>query len=72
VYICEGISDLFIYVVETSPYPRDRGVTDYKTFVLALINGKQFLGYNEVSSALVNHELRRKAKSSLIVYWQKR
>jgi len=35
---------------------------DYKTFVLTLINGKQSLGSNEVSSTLVNHELRRKDK----------
>jgi len=37
---------------------------DYKTFILTLINGKQFLGYNEVFYALVNHELRRKDKKS--------
>ena len=35
---------------------------DYETFILTLINGKQSIGYNEVSSALVNHELRRKDK----------
>ena len=27
---------------------------DYETFVLTLINGKQFFVYNEVSSTLVN------------------
>jgi len=32
---------------------------DYETFVLTLINDKQSLGYHEVSSALVNYELRR-------------
>jgi len=37
---------------------------DYETFVLTLINDKQFYSYNEVSSALVNHELRRKNKDS--------
>ena len=37
---------------------------DYETFVLTLINDKQSLGYHEVSSALVNHELRRKDKES--------
>jgi len=37
---------------------------DYETFVLTLINGKQSLSYNEVSSALINHELRRKDKES--------
>jgi len=37
---------------------------DYETFVLILINGKQFFTYNEVSSALVNHELRKKDKES--------
>jgi len=35
---------------------------DYESFVLSLINGKQILNYNEVSSALVNHELKRKDK----------
>ena len=37
---------------------------DYETFFLTLINGKHSLGYNEVFSALVNHELRRKDKES--------
>jgi len=37
---------------------------DYETFVLTLINVKQSLGYNEIFSALVNHELRRKDKES--------
>ena len=37
---------------------------DYETFILTLINGKQSLNYNEVSSTLVNHELRRKDKES--------
>ena len=31
---------------------------DYKTFILTLINCKQSLSYNEVSVALVSHELR--------------
>jgi len=44
---------------------------DYETIVLTLINGKQSLNYNEVSSALVNHELRRKDKDPLIVHRQK-
>jgi len=33
---------------------------EYETFVLTLINGKSSLSYDEVSAALVNHELRRK------------
>ena len=37
---------------------------DYETFVLTVINGKQSLSYNEISSALVNHELRMKEKGS--------
>ena len=37
---------------------------NYETFVLTLSNGKQSLGYHEVSSALINHELRRKDKES--------
>jgi len=37
---------------------------DFETFVLTLINSKQSLGYNEVSSTLVNHELRMKDKES--------
>ena len=32
---------------------------NYETFVLTLINGKQSLGYHEVSSALINQELGR-------------
>ena len=35
---------------------------DYKTFVLTLINSKQSIGFNEVSSVVVNYELRRKNK----------
>jgi len=30
---------------------------DYETFVLTLINDKQSLSYNKVSSAIVNYEL---------------
>jgi len=37
---------------------------DYETFILTLINGMQSLSYNEVSAALVNHELRKKDKES--------
>jgi len=37
---------------------------DYETIILTLINGKQSLAYNEVSSTLVNYELRRKDKRS--------
>ena len=37
---------------------------DYETFILTLINGKQSLSYNEVSSALVNHKLRKEDKES--------
>ena len=39
---------------------------EYGTFVLSLINGKKSLNYNEVSTALVNHELRKKDKESSI------
>ena len=41
---------------------------DYETFFLTLINGKQSLGYNEVSSTLVNHELRWRIKRLPIVH----
>jgi len=41
---------------------------DYGTFVLILIKGKQSFSYNDVSSALVNHELRKKIKSPPIVH----
>jgi len=37
---------------------------DYETFILTLINSKQSLSYNEVSSALVNHKLRKEDKES--------
>ena len=33
-------------------------------FILTLINGKSSLSYNDVSTALVNHEVRRKDKTS--------
>ena len=32
----------------------------YETFVLTLINGRTFLSYSEVTTALVNLELRMK------------
>ena len=32
---------------------------EYKTFTLTLINGREFLNYNEVPAALVNYEVRR-------------
>ena len=34
----------------------------YETFILTLINSKQLLSYSDVSTALVNHEVRRKDK----------
>jgi len=37
---------------------------EHETLVLTIINGKQSLSYNEVSSSLVYHELRRKDKNS--------
>ena len=37
---------------------------EYETFVLTLINDKSSLNNNEVSSALVNHKLRRNDKES--------
>ena len=39
-------------------------LADLRDFVYTLINSKQSIGYNEVSSALVNHKLRRKDKKS--------
>jgi len=36
---------------------------EYETFVLTLIDGKASLSYNDVSAALVNHEVRRKDES---------
>ena len=38
---------------------------EYETFVIILINGRTLLKYFEVSTALVNLELRRKDKESL-------
>lgn len=35
---------------------------EYETFVLTLIHGKASLAYNEVTTALVNYELRKKDK----------
>jgi len=37
---------------------------EYETFVLTLINDKSSLSYDEVTIAIVNHELRRKDKES--------
>ena len=37
---------------------------EYETFTLTLINGRQSLNYNEVSSALVNYEVRRQDRFS--------
>jgi len=37
---------------------------EYETFVLTLINEKPSLSYNDVSVALVNHEMRRNDKES--------
>ena len=37
---------------------------EYETFILTLINGKQTLNYSDVSSALVNYEVRRQNKLS--------
>jgi len=37
---------------------------EYKTFVLTLINGKSSLTFDEVSTTLLNHELRRKDRES--------
>ena len=36
----------------------------YEIFVLTLINDKKSLSYNEVSAALVNHDLGKKDKQS--------
>jgi len=36
----------------------------YETFMLILINGRTSLSYKEVTTALVNLELRRKDKES--------
>jgi len=35
---------------------------EYETFVLTLINGKQTLNYSDVSTILINYEVRRKDK----------
>jgi len=37
---------------------------EYETFILTFINGKQSLNYNDVSTALVNYEVRRNDKQS--------
>lgn len=37
---------------------------EYETCVLTLINEKSSLSYNEVTAALMNHELRRKDRES--------
>ena len=37
---------------------------EYETIILTLINGKSSLSYDEVSTDLVNHELRRKDNES--------
>jgi len=37
---------------------------EHETFVLSLINGKASLSYNDVSAALMNHEVRKKDKKS--------
>jgi len=37
---------------------------EYETFVLILINENASLRYNDVSAALVNHEVKRKGKES--------
>ena len=37
---------------------------EYETFVLTLINGKSSHSYNDVSTAIVNHEVRMKDKES--------
>jgi len=39
---------------------------DYEIFILTLINSKQFLRYNEVSTAFVSHEQRWKDNESSI------
>jgi len=53
-YVCEGISDLRIYVTVTSPYPRDRGVKGWYqrlgSHILSSswwqINGKEIYNWN--------------------------
>ena len=47
-------------LIMLSSFPDD----DHETFVLTLINGNQSFSYNEVSAALVNHELRQKDNNS--------
>jgi len=37
---------------------------EYETFVVTFISGKQSLSYNGVSTALVNHEVRREDNHS--------
>ena len=45
---------------------------EYETFTLILINGKQTLNYSDASTALVNYEVRRQDKLSLLRVHQQR
>jgi len=41
---------------------------EYGTFTLIMINGRQFLNYNEVFAALMNYEVRR--QNRLSSFWE--
>jgi len=56
----EVIKDEDKALILLSSFPNE----EYETFVLTLVNGKASLSYNDVSTALVNHEVRRKDKKS--------
>jgi len=47
-------------VILLNSLPRE----EYETFTLALINGRKFLNYSEVSAALVSYEERRQDRLS--------
>jgi len=51
----EMIKDEDKSLIMLSSFPDD----EYETFVLTLTNGNSSLSYDEVSTALMNHELRR-------------
>jgi len=58
--IDEMIKDENKVLILLSSLPDD----EYETFVLTLINDKSSLSYDEESTSIVNHELRRKNKES--------
>ena len=59
----EMIKDDDKVLILLSSHPND----EYETFVLTLINGELSFSYDQVSAALINHELRRKESSNGIL-----